>query len=84
MNKLLAPIAAVALLTLAGCGGSSHHGIENNGPGTPTTPPVGMVDSFFSAVLALIGDGAETTTEPVATDTIVATAPDDSEPAAVK
>lgn len=84
MNRLLAPLGMAALLALAGCGGSSHHGIENNGPGTPTAPPVGMVDSFFNAVLALIGDGSETTTEPVATDAIVATAPDDSEPATVK
>lgn len=84
MNKLLASMGVAALLALAGCGGSSHHGIENNGPGGPTTPPVGMVDSFFNAVLALIGDGAETTTEPVATDAVVATAPDDTEPVAVK
>jgi len=84
MNRLLAILGAAALLTVAGCGGGSHHGIDNHGPGTPTTPPVGMVDSFYNAVLALIGDGSETTTEPVATDTVAATMPDDTEPAAVK
>jgi hypothetical protein len=32
----------------------------------------------------IIGDGKETTTEPVATDSIVATKPDDTEPVVVK
>ena len=87
MKKLMAVIGATALLTLAGCGSSDDHAISNNGGGTRgggTTPPVSMVDAFYAAVLALIGDGAETTTEPVATDTMVATAPEDTEPVAVK
>ena len=87
MKKLMAVIGATALLTLAGCGSSDDHAISNNGGGTGgggTTPPVSMVDAFYAAVLALIGDGAETTTEPVATDTMVATAPEDTEPVAVK
>ncbi|MET0323210.1 MAG: hypothetical protein ABW069_21005 [Duganella sp.] len=84
MNKLLAVMGATALLALAGCGGNSHSISNTGGPETPTAPPVSMADAFYNAVLALIGDGAETTTEPVATDAIVATAPDDSEPVAVK
>jgi hypothetical protein len=84
MNKHLAVLSVTALLALAGCGGDSHSISNNGGPGTPTPPPVSMVDAFYNAVLALIGDGAETTTEPVATDAIVATAPEDSEPVAVK
>ena len=87
MKKLMAVIGATALLALAGCGSSDDHAISNNGGGNGgggTTPPVSMVDAFYAAVLALIGDGAETTTEPVATDIMVATAPEDTEPVAVK
>ena len=86
MKKLMAVIGAAALLALAGCGSSDVRAISNTGGGTGggTTPPVNMVDSFYTAVLALIGDGAETTTEPVATASIVATAPEDTEPVAVK
>ncbi|HEX5343151.1 MAG TPA: hypothetical protein VFX55_11700 [Duganella sp.] len=70
-----------ALLVLGGCGGSSHH---DEAPPTTTTPPVSMVDKFVTAVLAVIGDGAETTTEPQAIDSVAITTPDDSEPVAVK
>lgn len=71
-----------ALLVLSACGGSHHHD-DASGPPT-TTPPVSMTDTFFSAVLAIIGDGNETTTEPQATDTVVATAPEDTEPVVLK
>jgi hypothetical protein len=70
-----------ALLVLGGCGGSSHH---DEAPPTTTTPPVSMTDKFVTAVLALIGDGAETTSEPQAIDSVAVTTPEDSEPAAVK
>jgi len=85
MNKILTMTALAAALTLAGCGGSSHHD-DPAPPAPPTTtpPPVSMVDAFFTAVMNLIGDGKETTTEPVATDSITATKPDDTEPVAVK
>jgi hypothetical protein len=43
-----------------------------------------MTDAFFTAVMGIIGDGSETTTEPVAVDSIAATAPEDTEPAALK
>lgn len=71
------------LLVLSACGGSSSH-YESPPVTTPPTPPVSMVDAFVTAVLAVIGDGSETTTEPQATDSIVATAPEDSEPVVVK
>jgi len=85
MNKILTMTALAAALTLAGCGGSSHHD-DPAPPAPPTTtpPPVSMVDAFFTAVMNIIGDGKETTTEPVATDSITATKPDDTEPVAVK
>jgi hypothetical protein len=72
-----------ALLVLSACGGSHHNG-DTSEPPTTTTPPVSMTDAFFSAVLAIIGDGSETATEPQATDTVVATAPDDTEPVILK
>ncbi|RZT05572.1 hypothetical protein SAMN05216319_5132 [Duganella sp. CF402] len=71
-----------ALLVLGGCGGSSHH--DEAPPTTPTTPPVSMIDKFVTAVLAVIGDGAETTSEPQAIDSVAVTMPEDSEPVAVK
>jgi hypothetical protein len=71
-----------AVLVLGGCGGSSHH--DETPPTTPAMPPVSMTDKFVTAVLALIGDGAETTTEPQAIDSVAVTMPEDSEPVAVK
>ena len=73
-----------ALLALSACGGSSHHYESPTTPTPPVTPPVSMVDAFVTAVLALIGDGSETATEPQATDSLVATTPDDTEPVVVK
>ncbi|MYN27793.1 hypothetical protein GTP69_15360 [Duganella sp. CY42W] len=72
-----------ALLALSACGGSSSH-YEAPTPPVTTPPPVSMVDAFFTAVLAIIGDGSETTTEPQAIDSIVATAPEDTEPVVLK
>ncbi|MFS2005635.1 hypothetical protein ACEN9F_18570 [Duganella sp. CT11-25] len=80
---LTALTALAATLTLAGCGGSSHYDAPTT-PTTPTTPPISMTDAFFTAVMGIIGDGSETTTEPVAVDSIAATAPEDTEPATLK
>ncbi|KQQ40100.1 hypothetical protein ASF61_04695 [Duganella sp. Leaf126] len=87
MKKITVTLGAAALLALAGCGSSDDHAISNTGGGSSGGGGSGggsMVDSFYSAVLALIGDGSETTTEPVATDSITATAPEDTEPVALK
>jgi hypothetical protein len=83
MKNLMTLAALATALVLGGCGGGSHH---DSTPTTPTTPPppVSMIDAFFTAVMGIIGDGKETTTEPVATDGIAATAPEDTEPVAVK
>jgi hypothetical protein len=72
-----------ALLALSACGGSSHH-YEDTPPTTTPPPPVSMVDKFFTAVLAIIGDGSETTTEPQAIDSLAVTLPEDTEPVALK
>jgi ABC-type glycerol-3-phosphate transport system substrate-binding protein len=82
MKTILTLTALAAALTLAGCGGSSYD--SPTATTTPTTPPVSMADAFFTAVMGIIGDGKETTTEPVATDNIATTAPEDTEPAALK
>jgi hypothetical protein len=80
-------LSLICVLALSACGGGSDH-IASTPPPTTTppvvTPPVGMVDSFFAAVMSLIGDGSETTTEPSATDPVAVTTPDDTEPATVK
>jgi hypothetical protein len=78
-------LSLIVLLVLSACGGSHHSNWDGpSTPTTPTTPPVSVVDKFFSAVLAIIGDGSESTAEPQATDSIVATTPEDTEPVALK
>ena len=85
MKRILIPALIAATLALTGCGGSNHHDSPATPPTTqPPPPPVSMVDAFFTAVMNIIGDGKETTGEPVATDSIAATTPDNSEPGAVK
>ena len=80
-------LSLICVLALSACGGGSDH-IASTPPPVTTppvvTPPVSMVDSFFAAVMSLIGDGSETTTEPSATDPVAVTTPDDTEPATVK
>lgn len=76
----LAPLAPLALaLLLTACGGSS-----GSGGGAPPLvvppPPVTMADTFYSAVLALIGASPEDK-EPVAIDGVAVTAPENTEPA---
>ncbi|MES2161504.1 MAG: hypothetical protein V4476_10145 [Pseudomonadota bacterium] len=76
-------LGLIALLVLSACGGSTHY--EDHTPVTPPPPPpVVTLDAFYTAVLAIIGDGSETSTEPMATDSVVATAPEDTEPVAYK
>lgn len=84
MKIRLLTLGLGALLVLSACGGSSSHYESPTPPVTTPTPPVSMVDAFFTAVLAIIGDGSETTTEPQAIDSIVATAPEDTEPVVLK
>lgn len=73
-------LGLIALLVLSACGGSTSY--EETPP--PPPPPVVMLDAFYTAVMAFIGDGSESSAEPVATDTVVATAPEDTEPVAYK
>ena len=77
-------LGLIALLVLSACGGSTSD--EDHTPVTPPPPPppVVMLDAFYTAVMAFIGDGSESSAEPAATDTVVATAPEDTEPVAYK
>jgi hypothetical protein len=84
MRTLGLTLGLSALLVLSACGGSSSHYESPTPPVTTPPPPVSMVDAFVTAVLAIIGDGSETATEPQAIDSIAATTPDDTEPVAVK
>jgi hypothetical protein len=85
MKKLsLIPAVAVAL-ALGACGGSGGGGQTSTTPPTtdPGTPSLPVVDAFFAAVQALIGDSSETA-EPVAVDTVAVTMPEDGEPTTLK
>ncbi len=83
MRYISLTLGLSALLALSACGGSSSHDEGTPTPVTPT-PPISMADAFVTAVLALIGDGGETATEPQAIDSLVATMPEDTEPVVLK
>jgi hypothetical protein len=76
-------LCLIALVALTACGGSSNHTPAVTMPPEVTPPPMTLVDAFVTAVLALIGDSSDTK-EPVSIDAIAVTAPEDSEPVAVK
>ena len=78
-DRMLLKLAALAALTagLAACGGSSGGGVVDAGP-----PPAQAPDSFFVAVNAVIATTSETG-EPRETDSITATAPENTEPSAL-
>lgn len=73
---ILAIVAMVFSLGLAGCGGG--HSDSASLP-TNTTAAV-PADSFLSQVSAIVANSSDTA-EPAATDSIVATAPETTEPA---
>ena len=69
--------SSVLLMALSGCGGSSS---SDTGT-TPVTPPVSMLDTFYSVVASLIGTSPDTT-EPQSVDAVTVTTPDNTEPVA--
>lgn len=82
MKKLSLGIGLTLLLALGACGGGGGGSSSGGGDGGTTTPPVSTADAFFTKVLAMIGISSDST-EPVATDSLAATTPDNTEPAAV-
>lgn len=82
MKKLSLGIGLTVLLALGGCGGGGGGSSSGGGDGGTTTPPVSTADAFFTKVLAMIGTSSDSI-EPAATDSLVATAPENTEPAAL-
>ena len=77
---LLVGAALLAALALAACGGGGGNS------GTPVVGgpgPVDTIDPFFAAVQGQVSVAAETTGEPIAIDSLVATSNEDKEPAAI-
>jgi hypothetical protein len=54
----------IATLLLGACGGSHHHDHDGNPDTPPVVPPVTMLDSFYSAVLAIVGNTPEDSEPP--------------------
>jgi hypothetical protein len=89
MNKLqakrylrLTAAALPVLLALAACGGHHHDDPAPAPTPTPTPPPVSMTDAFITYVTQQVAALSETA-EPVSTDGVTATAPENSEPVPV-
>lgn len=81
--KKLSLIALMALALSACSGGGDSNGGVNSGGGDTSTPPAPTVDAFVTYVMGLIGV-ADETSSPIAVDAVVATAPENTEPVAVK
>lgn len=73
------------LFILTACGGNSHDNSGSGSGGSAGTPDeaVSTFDAFVTRVLEIVGASAEDT-EPVATDTLTETTPEDTAPGAVK
>jgi hypothetical protein len=82
MKCIVKFLCLAALVALSACGGSDHGGPPATTPPV-VTPPATMVDAFYAAVLALLGDSSDSK-EPVAIDPVAVTTPDNTEPEAVK
>lgn len=87
MSKLLAnrrgrlALAALpVLLVLAACG--HHHDDDNTGGGGGTTPPVATSDAFVTYVSQQVATQSETA-EPLSTDGVNPTVPENTEPVAL-
>ncbi len=79
--SLILTVSTALALALGACGGGQTSMTPpTTDPGAPGLP---VVDAFFAAVQALIGDSSETA-EPVAVDTVAVTMPEDGEPTTLK
>ncbi|WP_295992153.1 hypothetical protein [Rugamonas sp.] len=81
--KKLSLIALTALALSACSGGGDSNGGVNNGGGDSGTPATPTIDAFVTYVMGLIGVSDETSS-PIAVEAVVATAPENTEPVAVK
>ena len=78
---LLVGTALAAALLLVACGGGSDG--FNNTAATGGPGQVDPVDPFFAAVQGQVSVTGETTGEPIAIDSLVATTNEDKEPTAI-
>jgi hypothetical protein len=70
-------LAVTGLLAACGHGDDNHD--NGNMPPVATTPPPPAPDVFFAYVSSLVASASDTT-EPVATDNVAVTVPEDTEP----
>jgi hypothetical protein len=78
---LVVGTALAAALLLVACGGDDHNTAYDPGTGGPGQS--NPVDAFFAAVQGQVSVTAETTGEPIAIDSLVATTNEDQEPVAI-
>ena len=74
---------ALVAAALAGCGGSDNNPHPPPSAPAPAPPPVSAIDAFFAFVQSKIGSLSDTD-EPVAIDSVAVTAPENTEPEALK
>lgn len=77
-------ILALAVATALGaCGGGAGDGQTGMTTTDPTIPNPPVLDAFFAAVQALVGDSSDSA-EPVAVDSVAVTMPENGEPRPLK
>ena len=81
--KTLKLILALAVATALGACGGAGDGQTGMTTTDPTIPSPPVLDAFFAAVQALVGDGSDSA-EPVAVDSLAVTMPEDGEPRPLK
>lgn len=83
MKTLNVMVALAVATALGACGGGAGDGQTGMKTTDPTIPSPPLLDAFFAAVQALVGDSSDTA-EPAAVDTVAVTTPEDGEPRPLK
>lgn len=82
--SLILALAVATVLAACGGGGGGDGQADMTPPTTdPGIPVPPVLDAFFAAVQALVGDSSDTA-EPAAVDTVAVTMPEDGEPTTPK
>lgn len=77
------PFAALALVALAALLGACHHNDDDRPPPVAETPPPPVATDAFIAYVSQQVATQSDSTEPLSTDGVSATAPEDAEPVPV-